>query len=110
MLINFSVCSVQSWRRAETPKWSLAYFSQTKSSRHRNGEIKNERQRESRDLAVRRVVLPGCAIYILCNEDTIKEDLAPIGDYFEEERDCGNEPFGDFGLPCKYAIIAQPLM
>jgi hypothetical protein len=59
-LINLSVCSVQSWRRAETPKWVLAYFSQTKSSRRRNGEIKTERQRVSRDLAVRRVVLPGC--------------------------------------------------
>jgi hypothetical protein len=57
--INFSACSVQSWRRAETPKWGLAYFSQTKSSRRRNGEIKTERQRVSRDLAVRRVVLPG---------------------------------------------------
>jgi hypothetical protein len=52
-LINFSVCSVQSWRRAETTKWGPAYFSQTKSSRRRNGEIKTERQRVSRDLAVR---------------------------------------------------------
>jgi hypothetical protein len=58
-LINFSVCSVQSWRRAETPKWDLDYFSQTKSSRRRNIDIKTERQRVSRDLAVRRVVLPG---------------------------------------------------
>jgi hypothetical protein len=39
-LIRSSVCRVQSWRRAETPKWGLAYFSQTKSSRRRNGEIK----------------------------------------------------------------------
>jgi hypothetical protein len=53
--INISVCSVQIWRRAETPKWCL--FSQTKSSRRR--EIKTERQRVSRDLAVRPVVLPG---------------------------------------------------
>jgi hypothetical protein len=46
----------------------LAPSSQTKSSRRRNGQIKTERQRVSRDLAVTRVVLPGwcecCAQYV----------------------------------------------
>jgi hypothetical protein len=63
MACTSTICSFYSVRscitkrsllfRIQCPKWDLAYFSQTKSSRRRNGEIKTERQRVSRDLAVK---------------------------------------------------------
>jgi hypothetical protein len=60
--------NIKAMRRSDSPSDSSCWIAETAehlidgiSSVCRNGEIKTERQRVSRDLAVRHVVLPDCA-------------------------------------------------